>query len=436
MNTEHTERTVKKDSFLISMAKKLAGKEAGLVFAISGVIVQSWHTFFITYELSSLQSWQRVVQAIIMAFFISSGLLYFTLKTSDHDSAKARRGRRMVLTFAIIESIINLWYWSAKLVIKVWPNPDWFAYVIALPLSIMLPIILKAYGGEVNVFEDVEEKVTESYKQQILDELEKVKEQVTISSSLAKDSMTEMVESIKLGYEKAVGELLSTVKSMPGDNKELDEDSKFFMMFKKMYETLFEVHTLMKVDKNAHAQLSEEAYELLRRAMEEQGNTLTANNKHAINEITSRLLSNFNETMSKVFNAPVKMYYVNKNGELRHIEVEFSEHGALVLSSKNNNELRNELDNQHSVAAPEEHVQVTEKEVQPAEIEHDEENDVIIGEEQNIIEHYGTHTEQNEKAHDIFNGHEHSLIDEEESQLFPQRTVYPELSEDEAKLFN
>jgi hypothetical protein len=157
-----------KISKLILAAKFLSSREAGFVFACTGVIVQSWHSFYISFMLSSLDGWQRYVQSITMALFMSGPLLYFTLKASNSDDAKAKKYKRIVNIFATVDACINMWYYVGKLVIVPWPEAKWFEMIIALPIAWLLPLILKAFGGEVNPYLE-----TEHIDKDVLSEMKK-----------------------------------------------------------------------------------------------------------------------------------------------------------------------------------------------------------------------------------------------------------------------
>lgn len=136
-------------SSILQFAANLASRESGFIFALVGVLVQASHTWFISFELSSFTGFLRLMQAGLMAFFLSAALLYFTLKSSDDDSDTARRYRKIVWWFALIECFINLYYWGYHLLVEPWPNADWSRFIIAVPFSILLPFTLKAYSSEV-----------------------------------------------------------------------------------------------------------------------------------------------------------------------------------------------------------------------------------------------------------------------------------------------
>lgn len=136
-------------SSILQFAANLASRESGFIFALVGVLVQASHTWFISFELSSFTGFLRLMQAGLMAFFLSAALLYFTLKSSDDDTDTARRYRKIVWWFALIECFINLYYWGYHLLVEPWPNADWSRFIIAVPFSILLPFTLKAYSSEV-----------------------------------------------------------------------------------------------------------------------------------------------------------------------------------------------------------------------------------------------------------------------------------------------
>lgn len=171
---------------ILQLATSLSSRQAAFIFALVGVIVQAFHTYYITNELSSLSGFWRILQALLMAGFISCALLYFTLKSSDEDTKAARRYRKTVWWFAIIETFINLYYWGNHLLIQPWPNPDYGSFIIAVPFSILIPFTLKVYAGEVRTddYSDVEDTTSD------LEELRKLKE--TMQSQKVDDTISDM----------------------------------------------------------------------------------------------------------------------------------------------------------------------------------------------------------------------------------------------------
>lgn len=171
-------------SKVLQFAANLASRESGFIFALLGVLVQASHTWFISYELSSFDGFLRLVQAGLMAFFLSAALLYFTLKSSDDDSDAAKRYRTIVWWFAIIECVINLYYWAQHLVVEPWPNAQWSRFIIAVPFSVLLPFTLKAYSSEVRT-DDFSEEDDEDENTEPTDDL---------SDAQYKDTIDEIVD--------------------------------------------------------------------------------------------------------------------------------------------------------------------------------------------------------------------------------------------------
>src|SRR5690606_618508 len=64
----------------IDWARESSSRGAGFVYAILGVLTQSAHNFYTSYELSSYENvWARSIQAAIMSGFLSLALMYFVL---------------------------------------------------------------------------------------------------------------------------------------------------------------------------------------------------------------------------------------------------------------------------------------------------------------------------------------------------------------------
>lgn len=123
----------------------------GFVLVLTGAVAQSFHTYSISVYLSSFEGYMKVFQALLIAIFFGSGLVYFTIKASNADKVLDKSKFLTIANyFAWFEAFINLYYWTNKLVILPgFDNADWFSLIPAVPFSIALPVILKAYAGEV-----------------------------------------------------------------------------------------------------------------------------------------------------------------------------------------------------------------------------------------------------------------------------------------------
>ena len=203
-------------TLLLRLATNLSSREAGFVFALFGVLVQAAHTWFLAYDLSSLPGIWRLLQAGLMALFISAALLYFTLKSSDEDTKSAKKYRKIVWWFACVETFINLYYWGDHLLIKQWPTPDYGSFIIAIPFSILLPFVLKSYGSEVRT-EDYSELIDdEDIKQEKVD-IDKLNDDL--------DALLEENEKLKKEKEDALTLLADREEPLYPDPSQ-DEDSE------------------------------------------------------------------------------------------------------------------------------------------------------------------------------------------------------------------
>lgn len=216
-------------SKILRIATHLSSREAGFIFATIGVFVQAAHTWFITYELSSLSGFMRFAQAGLMAFFISAALLYFTLKSSNDDTKEAKKYRTIVWWFAIIESFINLYYWGYHLLIETWPQPEYGKFIIALPFSILLPFTLKAYSSEVRTSDFSEDddngEDNDSRLQQKIEELEH-----------DKTELTEKLDILENEHSETKIKLNAIVNKLNDKDNEYDELAKEHNKLKNEYD--------------------------------------------------------------------------------------------------------------------------------------------------------------------------------------------------------
>lgn len=149
---------MKHRSKILTWAYWLASRESAAVFVLLGIISQFSHIFFITFEISSLEGYFKIIQAVIMSIFFSCGLAYFILggvKEGDESKENLRR-KKLILAFTWVEAFINLAYWGNHIVYEpyVAGNPiNWFQMAMAIPFAILIPILLKAYGFSILVYE-------------------------------------------------------------------------------------------------------------------------------------------------------------------------------------------------------------------------------------------------------------------------------------------
>jgi hypothetical protein len=143
--------------FLNSTIKSIASPRAGFLFALLGTITQTTHTWFIALQFSSFTGAGAVLQAAVMSLFLSGGLLYYIVKTGQATAfADKMKYNKIANLFMALEIFINLFYWCQKIVFNPWLVENaydtivWHELTVAIPFSILIPVILKTYGGEIN----------------------------------------------------------------------------------------------------------------------------------------------------------------------------------------------------------------------------------------------------------------------------------------------
>lgn len=153
-------------------------KNPTLAFIIMtlGTVGQSFHTFYIVKQINLFTGLFSIISSIILAVFFSSGLLYFSVKqgiaNSIKDHVNEDKYSRAANTFQVLETFINLFYWSYKILYNTETNTfdfsDWFTLIAAIPLAIGLPAVLRFYAGE------IKEIIPRNKEQELDDKLKEV----------------------------------------------------------------------------------------------------------------------------------------------------------------------------------------------------------------------------------------------------------------------
>jgi hypothetical protein len=140
----------------------VASIRAGFIFALMGTLTQTAHTWFIALQFSSFTGSMAAVQAALLSMFLSGGLLFFTVRTGSAKTfTEKSKYNKIANAFMALEIFINLFYWTQKIVFIPWlvegniEQVQWFKLIIAVPFAILIPVILKTYGGEINL-DDIE----------------------------------------------------------------------------------------------------------------------------------------------------------------------------------------------------------------------------------------------------------------------------------------
>lgn len=158
----------------------IASREFAFVYCVFGTIAQTAHTYYLLDGISSLDGIWKIFQSILLSFFISSSLLYFTsISDSNDKSPSGQRVLKAVTLFMWLEIVINLYYYSKHIVIDAISNnqhPDFYQLGFGILIACIIPITIKLYSSQIRAKEwlELDSESTENKLQQNL-ELEKVK---------------------------------------------------------------------------------------------------------------------------------------------------------------------------------------------------------------------------------------------------------------------
>ena len=100
-----------------------------------------------------------MIQAIILSIFISSSLLYFVAIADKDEKDEYRKVEQSIIVFTIIEIIINIYYYTRHL-LDVWKDnlePNYFDFVFACIIGILIPITIKMYSSHIKAKEWLKE---------------------------------------------------------------------------------------------------------------------------------------------------------------------------------------------------------------------------------------------------------------------------------------
>lgn len=217
---------------MLPYARMFASRSMAFVLAVLGVITQIFHNIFLAWEVSAFTSFSRYVVTTLIAFVISSTLLYYTLLSDPEKETDYKRENFIKLFFGF-EVYINIMYYAFKLFMKEYQNfgdmcnnADWTRMFIALPFAIMIPYTIKMYAGEIKV--NIPEEGEEIYMdEELSDKLRKVSEKVEKVDNDAlnlKSSIREVnniVDDMNEGLNVKIGELNAEVMKIGSDTKGL-----------------------------------------------------------------------------------------------------------------------------------------------------------------------------------------------------------------------
>lgn len=177
--------------FINEIIKALVSIRAGFLFAVAGTIAQTFHTYNVIYDISSIPEPWKTWQAIIVAFFLSGALLYYTLKSGStgegtESYSLKRKYNNTANFFAVFESFINIYYWSNKIILVPFLEEHqqitpamWYKMIPAMVFAIAIPVVLKHYAGDIDLTKLTKEENLQkavNVKKAVSDLKKKVKE--------------------------------------------------------------------------------------------------------------------------------------------------------------------------------------------------------------------------------------------------------------------
>lgn len=139
----------------VDTAREASSRGAAYLYATLGIIVQATHTGMLVYNFSQYESeLARIVQAGMMAGFVSLALFYFVLIADDKTYSKSSR---TLYVFYILEIWANLFYYFDTIILTPWQTNgiplgdlNWTGLLIAIPFSFWIPYAIKQFGGQVH----------------------------------------------------------------------------------------------------------------------------------------------------------------------------------------------------------------------------------------------------------------------------------------------
>lgn len=133
-----------------------ASREFAFIYCLIGTLSQLAHTYYLTESISSLEGTWKIVQAMLMSFFISSSLLYFVAIADGEDTKESKRINLAVNLFMIIEIAINFYYYSRHLLIDS-AQIQIFDFIFAVVVSCLIPVTIKLYANTIKAKEWMED---------------------------------------------------------------------------------------------------------------------------------------------------------------------------------------------------------------------------------------------------------------------------------------
>lgn len=134
----------------------IASREFAFIYCVLGTIAQTAHTYYLLDGISSLTGIWKIIQSLLLSFFISSSLLYFTAISDNND--KTPSGKRVlnaVMLFMWLEIVINLYYYSKHIIIDTnnYDLNNLFQLAFGVLIAVIIPVTIKLYSSQIRAKE-------------------------------------------------------------------------------------------------------------------------------------------------------------------------------------------------------------------------------------------------------------------------------------------
>lgn len=220
--------------FLVTI---VASREFAFIYCLVGTLSQTAHTYYLLDGISSLTGWWKVIQTLLLAFFISSSLLYFTSISDSNDKSPAgKRVLNAVTLFMWLEIIINLYYYSKHIIIDTnnYDTKNLFQLAFGVLIACIIPVTIKLYSSQIRAKEwlNDDERNTDITSGIPFDE-EAFKESINkqIENAIA-DMVTKSSENgdvVNVEHEKTITELIDLVEEKLNQLPDLGTNPKEYL---------------------------------------------------------------------------------------------------------------------------------------------------------------------------------------------------------------
>lgn len=221
--------------FLVTI---VASREFAFIYCLLGTLSQTAHTYYLLDGISSLTGWWKIIQTSLLAFFISSSLLYFTsISDSNDKSPSGKRVLNAVTLFMWLEIVINLYYYSKHIIIDTnnYDTKNLFQLAFGVLIACIIPVTIKLYSSQIRakewLIDEDEVKIMsgpvfdeEAFKESINKQIEDAIADMVTKSSDGDDIVNEKHEKTIVDLINIVDEKLNQLPDLGTNPKQYLED--------------------------------------------------------------------------------------------------------------------------------------------------------------------------------------------------------------------